>query len=378
MAKRKTRRTAKKKRKKKAPKPAARKVVMEGWWQKISEQSKRSALRFCVHMVLVGALVAGIVWSLRQMETYVHNMDRYDGQIEVELVNVPDWLTEYPNVRRDLEQRASDDVEALVAEHGGDRRAAWFDDNLADNIAGSLGRNHYVGKVVQVEKRLLQRESPGPDQGRFAQRVVMEVQFRRPLAQVPFTSYDNRTHVSFLVDREGWVLDSSTESWPKMPHIIKRLSDRRWTSPLSRMPEKGTQLNVPEVQAGLDVLSRLRSEPFYKSEIALGAVDVGNFERRYQPSQSEIVLLVPPPTGRNVGQEYQEIGWGNRIGSKDRGDANTTDGKLADLRKLYRSYNTLNLMDKTRGRIDLFIKAGQPWWNSAGGAGQPVEPGLRG
>ncbi|MCG3178181.1 MAG: hypothetical protein BIFFINMI_00506 [Phycisphaerae bacterium] len=318
--------------------------LIDGWWSRLSDQSKRRAVRFCLHVAFIAVLAGGLVYGLHSMERYVHSLASPSEKIMLVMAPPPEWMAPSNPAYDELQSAAEQTVNRLAASVGGDTARTWFDPKLAPNIAHALGSHPYVSRVTQVEKRLV----PADDgKGGFRREIVMAVEYRRPLAQVWWQSrLSHGPGRWYVLDKDGFVLSSESSKRPALPSIVPAPSPQ---------PQVGGQLGVAAIQAGLDLVSLLSDRPYF-NEIC--EVDVGNFGRP-DPDAAELVLRVWSPVDRY--SSVQEIKWGYRLGNPDRGEMNDTKGKLVLLREIWTTYKTLNLsaLRVVDGPIDLYSVRGE-------------------
>ncbi len=260
------------------------------------------------------------------------------GQVRAE------WLTRFDYVREQLQREAVIAVRGGVLDPEEGRPPDWFDPTTPGRVAERLADKPYVARVVQVDKQLL----AGPDGGdQFVRRIVVSLDLRRPLAQVWHDS--GGIPRVYLLDGECVVLEARDQAVD-----LPQISNCR---PSRARPEPGQKLELPDVQAGLGLLSELSAQPFFGE---VRAVDVDNYDRRRNPRRSELVLLVDPPPG-DPSTPVQEVLWGVRIGSPayhvEYNDART---KVEILYSIWKKFGTLNL---GQGPYDLYSDKDQARWS---------------
>lgn len=381
-------------------------VLLPGWWRGLSADGRRRMLIVAAHVLLAAAMVAGVFYGLNSASEYVRGLNRYAGPVDVVLlvrhrkddvlVTVRDLA--YANlpggaevIYRDTDagtgqlvveyagqcvQVLPEDVTAawlrrfdgpgdrLIAQAmaianaqpDGSDRPDWFDSATLDRLHEKIARNPYVQRVVQLERQLLATAGDGGD---FQRRIILNVELRRPLAQIWFPPPGtSRTMLPtcYVLDRTGLVLEQREAAASELPHVVGFAVSRQQAGG-SLIP--GQMLALPDVQAGLELLNKLSNQPYFQE---LAQVDVSNFERRRNKQGSELVLCTRPTQILKP----QEIWWGLRNENR-MVEYNTTLEKLQILHNIWSTHGRLNMQDRYPGPYSLYHARGQPFQPDADG-----------
>jgi hypothetical protein len=240
----------------------------------MSSAGRRQLVMVVIHVMLIAALAAGVVFGLRYAEEYAHGLDRYrqgpvkvvlrvkchggdslltvrpvesaglvkdarvtyctteggwTGQVVVESNGkelrlsgddvLPEWLTQFQYVRDRLVRRAESLANAPADPAKSPDPNDWFTGQMPARIAAALGEDPFVEQVIQARENLVERQgSPGG----FERQVVVAVAVRRPMAQV---FIDNR---GYVVDVRGIVLerrDKLIQSAGGMTVVLPQVAD---------------------------------------------------------------------------------------------------------------------------------------------------------
>jgi hypothetical protein len=237
-------------------------------------------------------LVAGVVWSVQQLEASVERKPRYQQPPTIALVDVPD----------DLESRILGIIDPYVTR-------AWTDDALCTRVGQALEASAWVSRV-----RFVRRFADGT--------VSVSCDYRVPAALL------QHGNEYCLIATDGVRLPGIYEYHPSFK-VIQGV--------MSMPPEEGETWPGEDVQAGLDLTRILRSEPFFDQ---ITGILVGNAGGRQNRTAPHLSIATAPGGSRIV--------WGSAPGHEF--EENTIDEKLHLLRENFRRWGRI---DATRDYIDI-------------------------
>ncbi|MCP4608134.1 MAG: hypothetical protein GY845_05410 [Planctomycetes bacterium] len=221
-----------------------------------------------------------------------------EGEVELELVDVPAWVNEelkqkaLTAARGDLENLRIDENAAGLVQQNIDRRLAWL-----DNV-----------KVQTTHSALL-----------------IEGRWRKPKGLVKSGSH------SFYVDAEQVLLDFV--EMPGMPIV-----EITGLAAVKNIPSLGEILEGEDLAAAITLLDQLerrdRIETTQKPLLSeIKRLDVSNFDGRKNRKLPHIVLYA---------QDGTKIIWGAKVGEWQRHLESTDEQKIAKLYSYYKEFGTLS------------------------------------
>ena len=258
--------------------------------------SRRQAL-WLVAFVLAGGLLTAMAVGMARLEQYVYSLPEYQKPVRVELVNLPDWLTEEAN------QHIVESIRALAGVTADDR---ILDNALAGQVGRRVGESGWISRVISVRKR-------------YGGVVEVDCDFRQPLAWVMHGDS------CYLIDANcvrlpgryshaqivsaGMVQILGVGSAPTAPGLL-------WTG--------------QDLRAGVEVATMLATKPFREQ---VTAILVYNYDGREDTYRPHIELATDRP-GR--------IRWGRAPGEELSLEP-TAVQKMALLTGLYNKYHRVDM-----------------------------------
>jgi hypothetical protein len=254
-------------------------------------------------------LAVGIWAGLGRLEEKVHGLVRYDRELTLEWVGLPDWL------RLEDNRHILDDLADRVGLSAEDRP---LDPGLAERLGRSLSQPE-VGWIKSVNRVVIRPDGV----------VSMRCQFRRPAAWVQHGGY------SYLIDTEGVRLPGRYDIAECMESSLLMTMGVRLGP-----PEVGEIWRGGDVSSGLKVVSLLADRPF-RHQIA--GVIVANNGGRLDRSKPHIELATD--------REGSRIWWG-RPPDEEFGTEITAAQKITLLQTLYRQWGRI---DMNRAYVNIMI-----------------------
>ncbi len=246
----------------------------------------------------VVCVLAGAVIGLLFLDRYVKGTTpAQQGTIELELLNVPSWVS----------NQLKEDVIAAVRGYGNELK---LDENTA------LSVQHKIEKTFAWLDEVTVRTTHDG--------LRIEGRWRKPIALIKWGLN------KYYVDAEKVLLD-----FAPMPHLP--IVEIKGLSPLIKTPPLGEVWQRDDLDAAVAVLIMLTrrdqiesSKKPLLSEIA--SIDVSNFDGRKNNSHAHIILYAKDNT---------EIMWGAEAGKWQQHLESTDEQKLAKLYGYYKEEGTL-------------------------------------
>lgn len=251
--------------------------------------------------------LSAAAWGMNRMERWVATLPQACPPVRIEWADLPDWLC-LPDNRHIL-----DDLMHCTGVTEDDR---LIEPGLAEAVATKLSEpsSAWVRRVVRVVKR-------PPDT------LVIRCEFRRPVAWVRHAERE------YLVDAEGVRLPGRYRR-----DVLSASGLPQVAGVQSPPPPIGNVWQGAEVQAGLSVLHRVRTQP-YSHQIT--GVSVENYIGRRQRERSHIDLLTNLAGARVV--------WGRAPGEEQAAET-SADQKLALMQSIYEHTGRI---DMNQSRVDI-------------------------
>ena len=270
------------------------------WLGLIDIENRAQLLRIGVCLAIGCALGLGVWTGMGRLERKVHALERYEGALTLEWVDLPDWL-ELPDNAHIL-----DALERRIDLRAGDH---LLDRGLAERLGQTL-RDPSLGWIASVE-----RVKVRPDR-----LVTVKCRFRRPSAWVVYGNY------CYLVGQEGVRLPGRYD--------VRDCRD----SPMLMIdgvgigpPVVGEVWRGADLVSGLHLASLLADTP-YRHQIT--SIIVDNHDGREDRSRPHIELATDHRGSR--------IWWG-RPPDQEFGAEITAAQKLTLLETLYRRWGRIDL-----------------------------------
>jgi hypothetical protein len=252
-----------------------------------------SSFKISLMVCILGGTAVGLLYLDKYRKETTPPME---GEVELELVDVPVWVNEelrqkaLTAARSDLEDLRIDEDAASLVQQNIDRRFAWLDDVKVQTTHNA---------------------------------VRIEGSWRRPMGLI------KSGRRSFYVDAEQVLLD-----FVEMPNLsiveITGLTSVRKIRPLGEVWEGD------DLAAAITLLDRLERRDRDEEKPLLSEIkrlDVSNFEGRKYRKLPHIVLYA---------QDDTPIMWGAKIGEWQRHLESTDEQKIAKLYGYYKEYGTLS------------------------------------
>jgi hypothetical protein len=254
--------------------------------------ARETIVRFVLRGAIVGIVVVGAVWGVWSMESSVRSNPAYGRPPEVVLADAPEGL--------------ADQIMEVIAPEA-DR--AWTDPNLCRDVADALSRSPWVERVLSVRRHT-------------DATLVVSCAYRSAAALVQVGG------AFYLIAEDGIRLPGSYGYDPSLV-VIQGVG--------AVPPEAGVRWTGEDVRAGLDLIKRLRDEPYFGQ---VTGVIVSNYGGRESKRDPHIELATAPSGSR--------IAWGSAPGEEI--EENTVDEKIALLWENYRRWGRI---DAGRDAIDI-------------------------
>ncbi len=283
---------------KKKPTPGV--AGASAWLLALEPESRARLLRGLGWVIVTAGLALGIRAGLGRLEEQVHGLDRYDRELTLEWVGLPDWLSlqENRHILASLEDR--------VGLRPEDRP---LEPDLAERLGQALSQPEvgWIKSVNRVEIR--------PDGV-----VSVRCQFRRPAAWVRRGGY------CYLIDTEGVRLPGRYD--------LAQCADSSLLMAVGvRLgpPEVGEVWRGSDVSSGLKLVSLLADKPFRHQ---ITGVIVANSNGRIDRSKPHIELATD--------RDGSRIWWG-RPPDEEFGTEITAAQKITLLQTLYRQWGRIDM-----------------------------------
>jgi hypothetical protein len=247
----------------------------------------------------IACVLAGVVIGLLFLDRYVKKTTPdQKGVIELELLNVPSWVT----------SRLKEDVIAIA---GGNDNELRLDENTALSVQYKIEKTFCWLDDVTVRTT--------------HNGLQIEGRWRKPIALIKWGIN------KYYVDADKVLLD-----FVPMPEELP-IVEITGLSPLIKTPALGEVWQRDDLDAAVAVLILLSrrdqletSQKPLLSEIA--SIDVSNFNGRKNNSHAHIILYA---------KDYTEIMWGAEVGNWQQYLESTDEQKLAKLYSYYKEEGTL-------------------------------------
>jgi hypothetical protein len=256
---------------------------------------------------LVALTLLIIGYSLRQAETFVHSLARYDRPLILEWRQLPDWLTTADN------GHILDALVQRVALHDADRQ---LDATLAARLGAGLTEPD-VGWIKSLEQVRIRPDGV----------VEVDCRFRRPAAWVKLGRY------CYLLDDENVRLPGRYHAEDCQGTRLMTITGVR-----GKPPGVGQKWAAADLDAGQRLVAILTEKPFAREIVA---INVANHDGRMDRNRSHIELVT-----ENNGSRI----WWGRSPRQEMGIEISASQKLILLDTLYRQWGRL---DMDRPYIDI-------------------------
>lgn len=269
-------------------------------WSGMGPETRAKLVRVGTIAALSVLLFVGVAFGLSRLESYVHGLDRYNGQLALQWVDLPDWL------------RLDDNRHILLslgAEAGLYEDDHLLDEGLAERIGVALSQAH-IGWIKSVEQISVQPDGL----------VTISCQFRRPSAWVQYGQY------CYLVDNEGIRLPGCYDMRDCHQSSLMVVSDIQDPPP-----------GVGAIWPGADIASGVKMVALFAKERfrhQIERISMANHDGRLSRHRPHIELI----TNRNASR----IKWG-RPPDEEFGTEITAAQKITLLRKLHEEYGRIDM-----------------------------------
>jgi len=266
------------------------------------EPATRMAIgRWVLRAVILAVICPTIVFGLRTLANYVHNLPQFKGQqVTLTLANKPKWMDKA--LAEQIMQQSIGPVRNRLEQ----QRATGRSQEMARLLAQRLPNSAWVKHVSYVRRC-------------YAGELVTACEFRRPVAMLQHQGAYR------LVDETGVILPGKYTQADLVASGLLAIGGLN-----AKPPTDGSRWTRMDLQAALELVGMLDKQP-YSSQIC--SIDVGNFGGRIDPLASWIVLIT------NSGSK---IRWGRPPG-QEMGLENNCDQKMALLAGLYSQFGRLDM-----------------------------------
>jgi len=235
------------------------------WWTGLPAERRGRIVVGAVRGVFLVVLIAAAGVGMYFVREFVMSRPQYaDSVARIELRPRPAWMSDM----------LAAEIAGQLARAAG-RGRCTFDPTLARRVHAAAEQCVWIRRVHEVR---VERAATDEDDGAFsAGRVVVVAEYRRPEAVGVFDRHERYV----AADRVVLPFDLAR-------HLAGREHMVRIRGLRVRPPATGERWAGEDLAAGIRVIRLLRGKPYYRQ---IAAVDVRNFDRRYERSEPAIRLL---------------------------------------------------------------------------------------